>query len=163
MVFYLLLWLFRKTKAAPYVSSFNKEIDLMKQNLHLHKSKKIVDLGCGDGKALRFFAKEFWLKGSGYDINIYAIVFGKILNRWFGVRDSVQIYKKNFLKVDLSTFDYIYVYLLPWQLAEIEEWIWKTMKKDAIIIANTFKFSKHQSYEIIKNKKGKESIFLYKK
>jgi len=163
MVGYMIVGMFRKDKAAPYVSSFNKEIRLMKETLHLIKGKSMVDLGCGDGKALRFFAKEFGIHGVGYDINIYAIILGSILNRWLGFRDSVQIYKKNFLKVDLSKFDYIYVYLLPHQLADIEDWIWKNMKKDAIIIANSFKFSKHEPYEVIKNKKGKPSIFLYKK
>lgn len=67
------------------------------------------------------------------------------------------------MDVDLSTFDYIYVYLLPVQLAFIEDWVWSTMKEDAIIIANSFQFKNHKPFEVIKNKKGKPSIFLYKK
>ncbi|HCY20392.1 TPA: hypothetical protein DIC40_00675 [Patescibacteria group bacterium] len=34
----------------------------MKENLHLEKGKKLVDLGCGDGKALRFFVKTFGIQ-----------------------------------------------------------------------------------------------------
>lgn len=171
IIFGLNVWLislffvgvFKKDKAAPYVGSFRKELLLMKQNLHLEKNKKLVDLGCGDGKALRFFVKTFGINWFWYDINIFAITLGKTLNRWLGFRKSIHIEKKNFMKVDLSTFDYIYVYLLPVQLAFIENWIWKNMKKDAIIIANSFQFKDHKPFEIIKNKKGKPSIFLYRK
>lgn len=67
------------------------------------------------------------------------------------------------MDIDLSKFDYIYVYLLSEQLRSIEDWIWKTAKKDTIIIANTFQFEKHKPFEIIKNRIGKPRIFLYKK
>jgi cyclopropane fatty-acyl-phospholipid synthase-like methyltransferase len=121
LVFVLSIWIvltlfagvFKKNKTAPYVSSFNKELILMKEKLVLEKGKKIVDLGCGDGKALRFFAQNYGLKGVGYDINIFAILLGNILNWWFGYRGRVSLEKKDFMEVDLSSFDYIYVYLLP--------------------------------------------------
>lgn len=135
----------------------------MKENLHLEKGKKLVDLGCGDGKALRFFVKTFGIQWFWYDINIFAITLGKAFNRWFGFRKSVFLEKKNFMNVDLSTFDYIYVYLLPAQLAFIEDWVWNNMKKDAIIIANSFQFKNHVPFEVTKDKKGKWCIFLYKK
>lgn len=135
----------------------------MEQNLDLKEGKRLVDLGCWDGKALRFFVKKFWVIGFWYDINVFAITLGNILNRWFGFRKTVTIEKKNFMDVKLSTFDYIYVYLLPVQLAFIENWVWKNMKKDAVIIANSFQFKKHIPFEVIKNKKGKPSVFLYKK
>lgn len=71
--------------------------------------------------------------------------------------------KKDFLLADIHIYDYIYVYLLPMQMAAIEDWIFKTMKSDAIIISNSFQFAKHTPYEVIKDKNGKPSIFLYKK
>jgi len=64
---------------------------------------------------------------------------------------------------DIHGYDYIYVYLLPKQMAQIEDRIFNHMKEDALIISNSFQFVKHQPYEIIKSKHGKPSIFLYKK
>jgi len=64
---------------------------------------------------------------------------------------------------DIRGYDYIYVYLLPQQMVQIEDRIFKHMKEDALIISNSFQFVKHQPYEIIKDKNGKSSIFLYKK
>jgi len=160
---YMLVGLFRKTKAAPYISSFDKEINLMKEHLKLTKGKNLVDLGCGDWKAMRFFVKEFGLKCEGYDINIFAVILGKILNKIYSYDKTIKLIKSDFLKVELGKYDYIYAYLLPIQLASIEDWVWKNMKKDALIITNSFKFAKHEPVEIIKNKKGKASIFLYRK
>jgi len=59
------------------------------------------------------------------------------------------------MKIDLSTFDYVYVYLLPKQLAFIEDWLWKNIGKDTIIISNSFQFKNHTPFEVIKDKKGK--------
>lgn len=155
--------IFRKNKPAPYVWSFDKELLLMKHNIRLQKGKKMVDLWCGDGKALRFFVKHFGIQWFWYDINKFAIIWGRFLNSLFGFKTSVIIERKNFMDIDLSTFDYIYVYLLPDQLSSIEHWIWMSAKKGAIIIANTFHFQNHQPFEIIKNKSEKPRIFLYKK
>lgn len=64
---------------------------------------------------------------------------------------------------DIHGYDYIYVYLLPEQMAAIESRIFSQMKDDAIIISNSFQFAKHTPYNTIKNAQGKDSIFLYKK
>lgn len=48
-------------------------------------------------------------------------------------------------------------------MADIESRIFKEMKSDAIIISNSFQFAVHKPYKVIENKKGKPSIFLYKK
>jgi len=143
------------TTKVPYVWSFNRQLDILKK-LDLEKWKKIVDLGCGDGKALRFFEKQFWLDWVGYDINSFAIVYGKLLNKI--KKSNVKLYKKNFLKIDnLQDYDYIYVYLFPEFMAKIEDWIFENKKPDTIIISNSFKFAKHQPFEIIDKK-----IYLYK-
>lgn len=129
MISLFFVGIFRKDMAAPYVWSFRRDLLLMKEHLRLDRGKRIVDLGCWDGRALRFFGKTFGLIGFWYDINIFAITLGRFINRWFGFKKSVCIEKKNFMDIDLSTFDYIYVYLLPGQLEFIEDRVWKTKKK----------------------------------
>jgi len=48
-------------------------------------------------------------------------------------------------------------------MAEIEPRIFKNMNPNSIIISNSFQFAVHTPYQVIKDKKGKPSIFLYKK
>ena len=161
MFYNLFATFFRKDTTAMYVPSFNRHICLMKQ-LTLVSGKSLVDLWCGDGKAMRFFWKTFGVHCDGYEIQHFPYIYGKILNKIFGY-PNLKLLKKNFLLADIHSYDYVYVYLLPEQMAQIESRIFKNMKSDAIIISNSFQFVEHIPYDSIKNKKGKASIFLYKK
>jgi len=153
--------LFIPSKTAPYVWSFERHLGLMK-NLKIKKWSKVLDLWCGDGKALRFFYKNFDIKNcTGYDINPYAILIWKIINKLFWYKNII-LHKKNFLNISLKWYDYIYVYLRPSQLAKIEDRLRKNKDNDTIIISNSFQFTKHQELNFIKNTKNKKSIFLYK-
>ena len=153
--------LFSTTKKAPYIPSFNRQLELMKQ-LKLKKDSTMVDLGCWDGKALRFFSKEHGIKLlEWFDINPYAIFKWKILNKRQWIK-NVNLYKKNLFDVDLKKYDYIYLYLWATQLAVMEDWIRKTKNKETVIVSNSFKFAKHEPFKVYKNDKWIDTIFLYK-
>ena len=122
----------------------------------------MVDLWCGDGKALRFFSKEHHIKlWEWYDINRYAIFKGKLLNKHQNIT-NVNLYRKDLFKVDLKKYDYIYIYLWESQLAVMEDWLWEEKNKSTVIISNTFQFKKHKPFKVYKNEKGINTIFLYK-
>jgi len=158
----LLDFLFRKNESAMYVPSFNRHIRLMKDQLKIISWKKLVDLWCGDGKAMRFFTEAFGLQCDGYELQRFPYRYGRFCNfaLWF---PTINLYKKNFLQVDIGRYDYIYVYLLPHQMADIESRIFKNIAPHAIVISNSFQFVEHKPYEVIKDRKGKASIFLYRK
>ncbi len=148
-------------KTAPYIWTFKRHLKILKQ-LNIKKWSKMLDLGCWDGKALRFFDKTYELKKwVWYDINPFAIIRWKIINilKWY---KHIHIYKKNFLKIELKWYTYIYVYLRPSQLKDIEERIRKNKDKQTIIISNSFQFIEHKPYKIFKDSRWKEAIFLYK-
>ena len=152
---------FQPRKRAPYVWTFKRHLKLMEQ-LKLSKDSNILDLWCWDWKALRFFSNTHKIKsGTGYDINPYAIIRWKIINKikW---KKYISLYHKNFLNVDIKWYKYIYMYLRTKQLANIEDRIWENKDKNTIIISNSFEFSKHKNYKTIKNSKWKDAIFLYK-
>ncbi|MEI6672397.1 MAG: hypothetical protein WCL02_03395 [bacterium] len=75
----------------------------------------------------------------------------------------MKLYKQNFSQANLKTYDYIYTYLLPQQMADIESRIFTNISTHTIIISNSFQFATHTPYEVISTVKGKPSIFLYKK
>ncbi len=162
MYLYLFSTFFRKDTSAMYVPSFNRHIRLMRDQLKLVSGKRLVDLWCGDGKAMRFFWRTFGVHCDGYEIQHFPYLYGKILNKLFWY-PNLKLLKQNFLLADIHGYDYIYVYLLPAQMAAIEDWIFKHIKAEAIIISNSFQFAVHKPFEIIKDAKWKPSIFLYKK
>lgn len=147
----------------PQVWTFASDFKVMRSWLKKYnlKWKKLVDLWSWTWKVLRFFEKEFKTKTTWYEIDLWNIVIAKILNKLFSC--NANIYKSNYLKADLSTYDYIYVYLYPELIEKIEEKIWNDCKKWTIIFSNAFKFKKHIPIEILKDSKAKEEIFIYKK
>jgi hypothetical protein len=48
-------------------------------------------------------------------------------------------------------------------MAQIEDRIFDNIKKETIVVSNSFKFTKHQPFQVINNPKGKPTIFLYRK
>ena len=159
----LVLWpLITWFKKAPYVPSFDYHLRVMKKHLKLETWSTIVDLWCGDGKALRFFSKEFWLKWIGYDLNPFVILYGKLIDRLFGYK-HIKLIRSNFSKAQLARYDYVYVYLFPNQLIAIEDRMFENISKDCIIISNSFTFVKHEPFDIIHDGRGKKVIYLYRK
>ena len=119
-----------------------------------------MDLGCSNWKALRFFESEFALTGEWYDINFFAIMWWKLLNKikW----SKIKLFWSNFFKADIKKYDYIYIYLLPVQMWYIEDRLFENISKKTIIISNTFEFKKNQPFNVIKTDKWKNRVFLYK-
>lgn len=153
--------LFFPKKKAPFVPSFDRHLKIM-ENLEIKKGSTMIDLWCWDGKALRFFAKNFWIKSADwFDINTYAIIRWKIINKCKKI-NNINLYKKNFFKADLKKYDYIYLYLWDTQLKIMEDWIRENKKTECIIISNTFKFKKHEPFKTFKNENKHDTIFLYK-
>lgn len=76
---------------------------------------------------------------------------------------SIHIHKKDLIQADLRRYDYIYLYLLPHQMAELEPRIFSQVRDDAIVISNSFPFPLHQPYTTLNTPQGKPNIFLYRK
>ena len=153
--------IFQPRKRAPYVWTFKRHLKILKK-INIAKNSTILDLGCGDWKALRFFNKNYQFKKlAWYDINPYAVIRWKIINK-ITKNNKISLNRKNFLNIDISWYNYIYLYLRTKQLADIEDRIRKNKDKNTIIISNSFQFKKHKAFKTFKNKKWKDAIFLYK-
>lgn len=152
-----------RTKWVPYVNTMHNEIKLLRDKLKLDKWKRLLDLWCWDWKVLRLLVKKYSLKEwIWYDLNHFAIYFGKFLNRFYKANWIKLIYD-NFKNANLRKFDYIYVYLMPNTLEEYETWIFENIKAKTIVISNSFQFKIHKPYSTIKDWKWKDRIFFYKK
>ncbi|MEI6774999.1 MAG: hypothetical protein WCL18_09905 [bacterium] len=101
---------------------------------------------------MRFFSRVFGLQCDGYELQDFPYYYGKLIN-YVLCYPQLKIYNKDFLQADLKRYDYIYTYLLPQQMAEIEPWIFSHMSAHAIIISNSFQFAVHKPYDVIKNAK----------
>jgi len=149
-------------KTAPYIWTFHSQFQVMKKNLEITKWSKVVDLWCGDGKALRFFAKNYNLSQLDWvDINKFAILRWKLLNKILFTK-NINLKNKDFFSVKLKNYNYIYLYLFPEQMQKLEARIFSESNKWTIIIANSFTFHNKKPFQIFYSKNWKKVIFIYK-
>ena len=148
----------------PYVNSFNSQLNLLKKHLRLKPSKALLDLGCGDGKAMRFFAKYYPIQViDGYDTSLFAIALGRFYNHFFQFKKRINLMHWDLHNADLSQYDYVYVYLLPKHNELIEDWLFDGIKDDCVVISNSFTFKKHKEFAKIEDEDSKWKFYLYRK
>ena len=147
----------------PYIGTFKRERKLIMEKLHLKKDASFLDLGCGDGGMLRLFSQQFDAKKCvGYDINGFAIRRGGRQNKLNGVK-NITLIKDDMRHAKLAGYDYIYLYLYPKFIVELEDRLFEHLEGDTVVICNTFYFVHHTPFEVIHDKRGKPRLHLYKK
>lgn len=88
-------------------------------------------------------------------------MYGRFLN-FLLKNKEIRLIKSDFKKADLARYDYVFLYLFPEQLHDIEKWVFAHVRKDTIIISNSFVFVKHTPFEVITDNRGKKIIYLYR-
>ena len=107
---------------------------------HIKPGMKIFDLGSGDGRLLRL-AAEKGARAIGFEINPFLVLFTKIKFIFSPYHNSVTVKWKNFWKSDLRDADVVFVYLLPWRMEKLEEFLKNQLKPGTLVISNSFIFS----------------------
>ena len=146
----------------PLVWTFLSDFNVMKKWLKKYnlKWKYLVDLWSWTWKVLRFFEREFNMKTTGYEIDLWNILIAKFFNKIFWLK--AKIVKKSYFDTNLSKYDYIYIYLYPELIEKIQEKIWYDCKEWTIIFSNAFKLKKYKPIEILKDEKWNDEIYIYK-
>ena len=145
---------------APYVGTSKKIIKKILAEIKFEDNALVCELGCGNAKFLRAIAnnKDVLAVGYEYSLIVYlqAIFFNLLANR------KVQIYLQDFFKADLSQADYIFCFLMPEEMARLEEKLKSELKPNALVISNSFPFKKWQPEKII-DLGGNSKNFLNKR
>ncbi|WP_022852331.1 SAM-dependent methyltransferase [Thermodesulfatator atlanticus] len=147
----------RRTKGALFVGTSRKKIKAICEHLELSPEKRIVDLGCGDGRFLRAVYKRFGVIGEGYEINPFAYLLAKTLN--YLTRTPVKIHRKNFFNCDLSQYDLIFCYLFPDLLLDLAPKIKKEARPGTIIISANFPLPGFSPYLVLR---VEDPIYFYR-
>ena len=127
--------------------NFNKMFELLKD----HWAKNFIDLGSGDGRVVREFAKAGF-ESYGVEINPILVWWSRRQIEREGIGNA-KITWGNFWKTNLRHFDIIFIFHFTKANKLLGQKFKKELKKDAIIISAGFPLD---GFELIK----KESCFL---
>ena len=137
----------------PHVATFTSDIRVMRDGLRSYpiNNKRLLDLGSGSGRMVRFFEREFGMVCTGYEVDLGNHLFAHFLG-WI-MRSHACLVKGDFNKLSFRDYDVVYMYLFPEIVMRIEDRIWQECAPGTLIVSNAFKLQKHTPIEILKDKK----------
>lgn len=142
LTFCLLLILIVRTRTilfyggAPYVASAKSSIQQALSLAEITTNDHFADLGCGDGQVVRAVA-VLGAKAVGFEID--PLLFYEAKKKCAGFKNA-EISSKNFWETDLSVFDVIYLFQIPYAMPRLAEKLKSDCRSGTRIISNSFKF-----------------------
>ena len=98
------------TQGALYVSTSGYRLKAFFDEISMTPDQVFIDIGCGDGRALRLASTRYGIKGVGYEVNPLAFLKATLLSLG---HPKVRIRYSNFFNQDLSQADVVLCYLYP--------------------------------------------------
>lgn len=140
--------------SVPYVPSSGKKVREIVKQLGL-KPHKFVDLGSGDGNVV-FAISDIAEEAHGVEINPYFIFLSNLRKKLTSNRNT-SFHRGSFHSHDISSYDLIYLYLLPKVVDKLQNKFISELHPGAVIISHSFKIPNMKVDQIIDNK-----YFIYK-
>lgn len=141
---------------AVYVASVDWAVLEMVGLGNLKKGQKAIDLGSGNGKIVIALAKK-GVEAHGYEINPLLVVWSVFSIHLAGVQKNAHIHWGNFFRADVSSYDRVFIFVVPYLMKRLEKKLQKELKKGAIVIVESFPFPTW------KPEKKAGSFYVYKK
>ena len=123
---------------APFVPT---KMDLIKKVLKLagvKKGKKFYELGSGDGRVV-FAAANLGTHSLGIEQSWIRVLYSRY-KAWKLNLKKARFFHGNIFSKNYSDADIVYIYLLHKGVKKLEEKLKKELKKDSIVITQTYHF-----------------------
>ena len=152
-----------KGKEPPFICSIGAvKKDVLNEArffLNSNKNAKVTDLGCGSGSLLIPLAKEYPLaKFVGYEYDWFAFFLAKI--RTFYI-SNLTVYKRNFLKENLSEYDLVLGYWISGLVDKLGEKLNKELKKESVVISEIFEVPKLRQIKVVESSLAFKKMKVY--
>lgn len=149
---------------APYIPLSKKSIPKILLFGGLSSNDVFYDLGCGDGRILMSgIHHPNVLKAVGYEIAPWPYLKALFLSKYKRIK-KIQLFRKNFLKADISQATFIYLYLFP---KLVEKTAYKIAEEGTpltkiLCIEFPIDINKHTRFKLLKSEKVDNlTLYLY--
>ncbi len=140
----------------PYLSTNHQRVKEIIALAQVKPNQKVADLGSGDGRLIIAMAEK-GAEAHGYELNLFYVLLSKYHIRRKGLSKRAFIHWQNFFKTDVSPFDTITIFGIPYIMKKLEKKLKKEAKAKTQIITTTYSFPTWTP----KNKK--DHVYLYQK
>ena len=122
----------------PFVPTHAGDIKFIVEKLGITSRDVFYDLGSGNGKVVFLVEDLSGAKVKGFELSWWTILYAKLKALIKG--SKATFVNKNFFKQDWSAANYIYCYLYPPLMSEIEDKFQTEMKAGSVAIVRDFPF-----------------------
>lgn len=147
----------------PFVPTPRRVIDAMIDLGELKDGQLVLDLGAGDGRILSEAKRRCrGIRAVGYE-GALGVWFLARIRSWF-LRDGVDVRRENFLKVDLSDANVIFLYLCIDPLRLLAPKFQQELKPGTRVISHAFSLPGIQPdlvHEVPMLLGGRTKVFVY--
>lgn len=145
----------------PWVQK--KMISALKKRFKPEGSYEFAELGSGWGSLVFGLANAFPNSSvHGYELSPIPYYVSLVLNKIFGDKNRVNIYKDDFFDVDLSQMDLVIFYLSGRHAIRLQDKLEAEMKPGAVVMSNSFPIPDWKPSKILKTKVFMElKVYVY--
>jgi hypothetical protein len=141
-------------KGAPFINSKKKSIDAMLALADVRPGVVSIDIGSGSGPVVMAFARA-GARASGCEINLLLVLWSRLRIWIAGLSGNATVRWGNLWREDLSRFEIVSVYGIPFIMTDLEKKLILELKPGAKVISNSFQFP---NLPIVKQV---DSVYLY--
>ena len=136
MVTYGMLFLPTFWTRVPYYPSSQKVYKIIETQLPDNKNFRFIDIGCGNAKLLAYLSKRFPAASfEGLDLSPSAVIAAKL--NCLGCK-NVKISLGDYWKKSFADYDYIYAFLSPTPMPDLQDKANAEMKSGSCLLINSF-------------------------
>ena len=160
--FVLIMFLFLGTfayagvKAAPWFTTWSKDVERFLKLADIKPAQKFYDLGCGDGKIV-FAAAGAGAQAIGFEISLLPYLIA-VLRSFYIDRSKIKF--RDFWKANLSDADIVYLFLTPKVNPKAKLKLEQELKAGAKVVAYTWPIEGWEP-TVKDEKEGAPNLYLY--
>ncbi|MBU0993365.1 MAG: class I SAM-dependent methyltransferase [Proteobacteria bacterium] len=149
------------TAGALYVSTSHVRVMSFLNEVKMAPGQLFIDIGCGDGRALRKACRLYNVRGIGYEVNPLAFLKAKCLSLG---HKNIRIFFKNFFKDKLSDADVIFCYLFPDVMKQVSKKLKSELKPGTVIGSCNFELPGFVPEKVLRpgNSLHNDPIYIYR-
>jgi SAM-dependent methyltransferase len=127
----------------------------------VQKGERVVDLGCGDGRIVVIAAREFGARATGFEIDPFRVLWGKLWIRLAGLSHRARVIWGNIYRVDVHDADVVILFLSAKANFRLQERLKRQLKTGARIVSYYHSMWGWTPDEIGQAKEG-HPLYLYR-
>lgn len=147
----------KKIPTVPFISSPSHALPFIYKALKLKKKSVLYDLGCGDGKVLKFLSNTFpKAEYIGVEKNLFPFFLGffkKTISR-----KKFLILHKDFFNLDFNDATHIFIYLHPDILASLSSFLDKKLSSGTRLVSLDYPLFGRHFDKVVKLKNNNSEL-----